>query len=201
MANEPKVTAVKAKTTKLPRSIETINQEVLSVARRSFAEKNFDQVRLEDIATKAGTSASHIIRAFGSKEELFQRCIDQQFKLWDMMKSDREKLGERLVKYVTAPIKEGDQLQHVLLFIRGALHSDSHKALRDQFEAQFLKPYAQWLGGEEASARSGLITSVLFGITFMHYICECEPFHGKDLEALQKLAEPLVQQLIDGKVG
>lgn len=199
MATDTKLASSKSKSPRKVRNIELINQDVLLWARRYFAEKNFDQVRLEDIATKAGTSTSHIIRAFGSKEELFQKCIDQQFKLWDMMKSNREKLGERLIKYVTAPIKEGDQLQHVLLFIRGALHSDSHKTLRGQFESQFIAPYAKWLGGEDANARSGVITSFLFGITFMHYICECEPFQGKDLEALQKLTAPILQKLIDGK--
>ncbi|MEZ4814624.1 MAG: TetR family transcriptional regulator [Bdellovibrionota bacterium] len=189
----------KSKTPRTPQEIEKINQTVLSLARKYFALKNFDQVRLEDIAKQAETSVSHIMRTFGSKEELFKRCIDQQFKLWDMMKSDRAKLGERLAKYVTAPIKDGDQLQHVLLFIRGSLHSDSHKTVRDQFEAQFLNPYAQWLGGDGASARSGIITSFLFGITYMHYICDCEPFNGPELEKLQKIVAPLLQKLIDGE--
>jgi AcrR family transcriptional regulator len=200
MASDSKPDPSKTKAPRKPREIESINQDVLFFARRMFAEKNFDQVRLEDIAIKAGTSTSHIIRAFGSKDELFNKCIDQQFKLWDMMKSDREKLGDRLAKYVTAPLKDGNQIQHVLLFIRGALHSESHRALRAQFDEQFLKPYAQWLGGDDANVRSGLITSILFGVTFMHYLCEFEPFQGKELERMQELAGPLIQKLIDGKL-
>lgn len=199
MTSDSKTDSPKSKAPRGPRKIESINDDVLLIARRMFSEKNFDQVRLEDIATKAGTSTSHIIRAFGSKEDLFNKCIDQQFKLWDMMKTDKEKLGDRLVKYVTAPLKEGNQIQHVLLFIRGALHSESHKALRSQFEEQFLKPYAQFLGGENASVRSGLVTSILFGMTFMHYLCEFEPFQGKELEKMQELAGPIIQSLIDGK--
>lgn len=198
MAVDTKLNSARTKTPKKLRNIEAINQDVLFYARKYFAEKNFDQVRLEDIAAKANTSISHVLRTFGSKEELFQKCLDQQFKLWDMMKSDRKKLGEHLVKYVTAPVKNGEQLQHVLLFIRGALNSDSHKTLKAQFEDQFIRPYAKWLGGEDSSARAGLITSMLFGLTFMHYICDCEPFHGKDLERMQKIMAPILQELIEG---
>lgn len=197
MSNDPKLGSAKTKSIK-NEDLEVIEQNILVVARRMFAEKNYDQVRIEDIASKASVSVSHVMRVFGSKENLFLKAIDQQFKLWDMLQADKEKLGERLIKYVTAPIKESNQLQHVLLFIRGALHSESHKVLREQFDTQFMKPYAKWLSGENAEVRASLITSILFGVTFMHYFCECDAYQDENLKKLHALAAPIIQKLIDG---
>ena len=117
MSSDQKLGAAKSKSTANHEPTEEFMESVLTVARKLFAEKNYDQVRIEDIASKSNTSVSHIMRAFGSKDKLFLLAIDQQFKLWDMLKADKEKLGERLIKYVTAPLTDGKQLQHVLLFV------------------------------------------------------------------------------------
>ena len=196
--SDPKDTS-KVRVPRKVRDNDTINSEILSIARKQFAQKSFDKVRLEDIAEKAGVSVTHIMRNFESKEGLFQKSIDQQFKLWDMMSAERPMLGEFLSKYVTAPLQSEEQLLHVLLFINGSLHKDSRSNIQEKFESQFLQPYAQWLGGEASSARSSVITSFLFGVTFFNYICESESFKPeKDLKEIQKIVAPIIQKLIDG---
>ncbi len=200
MTSDPKENStLKTRTPRKVRDIETINSDVIDIARKFFAEKNFDQVRLEDIATKAGTSVAHIMRSFETKDGLFQAAIDQQFKLWDMLKSDREHLGEFLSKYVTATIEDEAQIQHVMLFIKGSLHPRSRKALSEKFEAQFTEPCAKWLGGTDAKHRAGVMAAFLFGLTFHFHLSESEPFRDEDREKLQKIAAPLIQSLIDGK--
>jgi AcrR family transcriptional regulator len=190
----------KSRTPRKIRDVESINAEVLQVARRFFAQKTFDQVRLEDIAVAAGTSVSDIMRNFESKEGLFRKAIDQQFKLWDMMTGDRKKMGEHLAKYITAPLRTDDQVSHVLLFIKGSLGKDSKKVIQSKFASQFLEPYARWLGGEDAQTRAAILTAVMFGISFFHYICELQAFNGEEeRKKIQKIMAPLIQSFIDGK--
>ena len=50
---------------------EEIEQRILSIAQREFANKGFLQTSLRTIAGKAGISTSNIYRYFSSKDDLF----------------------------------------------------------------------------------------------------------------------------------
>jgi AcrR family transcriptional regulator len=53
-------------------------ERILDAALRAFAARDFDDVRLEDVAADADTTVQTVLRRFGGKEALFDALVERE---------------------------------------------------------------------------------------------------------------------------
>ena len=199
MTSESKSLEDKSRKVRAPHETEALKDKILDISRKYFAESAFDKVRLEDIASNAGTSVAYIMRTFNSKEELYIKAMERKFMVWGMVGTDRDKLAINLLNHVTAVSRKEGDIQHVFMLVQGVLSPKMHESVSLYFEEQFVNPLAKYLGGERAHERASIILSTLFGITYNRYIHKNKFFQDPtQLEFIQKTLAPYIQSLIDG---
>lgn len=168
---------------------------LLASARRLLSQASYGEVGVREIAAGADVNAALVNRYFGSKMGLFTEVVGESFTIGDLLVGDRATLGERLARYLVRPRPDG--FDPTLVLLRSAAHPEAGAVLRAALAEQVTTPLADWLGGDDARPRAGLVVAVLFGFTLTRDVM--------GVSALQEGREVLVthlgavlQRLIDG---
>lgn len=169
---------------------------ILEAGRVLFTRDGYDHVGMRDIAAVVGVDAALVVHYFGSKEGLFAEAVTGSFALSeDLLGGARGDLGERLARYVLK--KKDDEFDPVLTLLRSAPNRRAADLLREGLDQQFVRPLSQWLGGEKAYERAGLIASNLFGLAFMSNVLHSKSLTGNEEDLISLVASTL-QFYVDG---
>ena len=127
---------------------------ILCAARQRFRSEGYDEVGMRDIARDVGCDPALVSRYFGSKEELFGQvlsaCGDNGAC---MMEVPREQFGAHYARQLVFEPNDCDGMEIVLIMLRASGSAKAAEMVRRATVDEFLKPFAQWLGGEQAEAR------------------------------------------------
>ncbi|GAB5537819.1 MAG: TetR/AcrR family transcriptional regulator [Rubricoccaceae bacterium] len=169
---------------------------LLDAARFAFTEHGYDHAGVREIADRAGVTAALVNRYFGSKLGLLAEVVADSFTVGNLLVGDRSTLGERLARYLVRPRTNG--FDPTLLLLRSAASPDAGGVLRAAIAEQAVRPLAEWLGGDDARERAGLVMSVLFGFALSRDVLHTGPLSDGDAEVLVAHLGPTIQRLLDG---
>lgn len=172
-------------------------QVILTSARKLFLEIPYEHLGLRDIAAQANVNVALIGRYFGSKQKLFQEVCEHEFHPEGLLVGPRETFGKRMVELVA-----GDADQRALRSIKFALMCLSSPGalplLRRYRHDRFVKPFAQWLGGQDAEVRANIISAILLGATVNHSVSSDTPLAGTKLSKYSRALGDAIQHYVDG---
>ncbi|MEI9964585.1 MAG: TetR family transcriptional regulator [Caulobacteraceae bacterium] len=174
-------------------------QAILCAARRGFARDGYDQVGCRDICADAGVDAALVNRYFGSKEDLFAAVLDAVSKdPVDILSGDRAAFGARTAAAMLGPGRDEEGgLEFVNLAMRSAGSPVARKIVRRRMQEQFLGPFADWVGGEDADIRASLAAAVLIGVAVMRGVLTADTLAADGADAAADRLARLLQTLVD----
>ncbi len=185
--------------TRRPRNAVATRKAILCAARNRFARDGYDQVGCRDIAAEAGVDAALVSRYFGGKEELFAEVLDAVSQdPVDLLSGDRSQFGRRAAEALFLPERTGDGgLEFVNLAMRSAGSPAAREIVRRHMEQQFLRPFAEWVGGEDAELRARMAAAVLVGVVAMQAMIFPPEGGDTQAEAASQHIARLLQSLAD----
>ena len=163
-------------------------------ARRLFAERGFD-ASVRAIATEAGVDPALVIRHFGSKEALFQRCVDTASGIGAVLDGPLETVGRRLVAYCLDP--ERPLVRQRYLSLAQAAHLDQVREEMVRHTAQtYVAPLAPRLTGEHRELRVALAVAQLGGLLNLLFRQEDPIVTGAAADDLVALYGDAIQRML-----
>jgi AcrR family transcriptional regulator len=134
--------------------------KILAAAQKAFAAHGYAQAGIRDIAEMAGISSPMLLRYFGSKAGLFEAALIGSMPLDDVLRTNRNKLGELLVsQFVDADL----ELLSPSIIALSTGHADARDIATRITEAHVVEPLAKWLGPPDARARALKIIMLAMG--------------------------------------
>jgi AcrR family transcriptional regulator len=173
--------------------------DILRAAQHLFSQGGYEQIGVRDIAVEAGINSALIIRYFGSKEGLFAQSVTEAFHLGDLLQTQREEMGERLVRYLLQDNTD-DTFYPILALLRSVTSAQGATLLRQGLEEHFIKPLAEWLEGDQPYLRASLIASILLGVATMQDVLYISYLTESSIESIVKQVAPVIQAYVDNTV-
>ena len=175
---------------------------ILSAARACFTRDGYGDAGLRGIAADAGVDPALVIRYFGSKERLFAEAVAQGFDLSALLAGGRDGFGERLARYLLSKNDHAGAaaFDPLVALLRSAGNEQAAGPFRQAVDEQFIRPLADWLGGDQPAERAGLIAAYLLGLALGRDILRLQSLSGGEIEPLVALVAPAIQSYVDGTV-
>ncbi|GII31232.1 TetR family transcriptional regulator [Planotetraspora mira] len=175
--------------------------EILTAARRVFAEKGFDKATIRGIAREASVDPALVHHYFDTKDGIFveamQLPMDPAVALPTILAGPREEIGERLVRFVLTLTSDPQAREPVVALLRTAMANDQAVAMIREFLTQaVLGRVAEALG--IPPIRLEVAFAQMFGVIMMRYILKLEPIASADLEELVEILAPTIQRYLEG---
>jgi len=175
--------------------------EILTAARRVFAEKGFDKATVRGIAREANVDPALVHHYFDTKEGMFAAAMrlpvspDQIVPL--LLEGPREEIGERLVRLILTVTAEPETRESMVALIRSAMTNEqAEKMFREFVTNALLFRVADRL--EVPHLRIEAAFAQLFGIVMGRYVLRLEPLASADPEDLVELLAPTIQRYLTG---
>lgn len=176
-----------------PRNAQATRQSILCAARNQFMKDGYDHAGVRAIAAEAGIDPALICRYFGSKKQLFAEVLESVSNdPMQVIQGERSNCGERLAAALLD--SELDPMRHmpfICLVTGAAASAEARETAYAQIEANFIRPFSQWLGGPEAEARAWMVCSLLIGAVILRNVQQNCPVD-------QNTLAERIQALVDG---
>jgi AcrR family transcriptional regulator len=170
---------------------------ILAAAKLEFSRRSYDRVGVRDIAARAGVNPALVNRYFGSKPKLFAAAYAGGFRLQELLRGERARLGERLARHVMRRRGPQDEAPLMLLF-HSATSETALPMIRKALAARLIEPLGAWLGGRAAEQRAALIASHLLGLATLSVVLRVSALRQGKAEAIVRRVAPILQRYIDG---
>jgi AcrR family transcriptional regulator len=181
-----------------PRNAEATRAAILAAARGRFARDSYDDVGMRDIAGDVGVDAALVSRYFGSKEELFVAVLDSCENGADLMAGDRHDFGRRVAQEVVFEAKSESKLRGLLILLRSIGSAKAMELVQRTGHERFFKPFAEWVGGENAAVRARLATGFIMGMAVSREITGGYDLTPADCDRMRDRMAAILQSIIDG---
>ena len=166
----------------------TTREAMLIAARERFANENYENVGLRDVARDVGVDVALVGRYFGSKEELFKKALRGD----EAQKFEVEGGAKNLPSYLASLVDGkddkviGEHAKSLLIMLRSASSPAAAKIVREAIREDVLDPIAASLHGDCADARAGLSLAILMGTTVLRAIMGVHPLCDADRQFLDR---------------
>ncbi|SDE44382.1 TetR/AcrR family transcriptional regulator [Paraburkholderia lycopersici] len=179
------------------RDRERTRARILSAAQIAFTKLGYKNSNMRDIAAEAGINASLVIRYFGSKEELFEKAIEEVFDLGQAFAGiDRQTLGKAIATRLFSRAQDTDLMAMMLL---AATDPSMNESVRRLASARMLRPMMKLIGGKDAERRATLILAIVTGIWVYRFMLPLKTVSARaGADIVDQIAQ-LIQQLVDGE--
>ncbi len=171
---------------------------ILDAAKARFRREGYDEVGMRDVARDAGCDPALVSRYFGSKEELFchvlTACGDEGAC---MMEVPREEFGAHYARQLVFEPNDCDGMEIVLIMLRASGSAKAAEMVRRATVDEFIKPFAKWLGGEQAEARAYLASSLVMGFALNRSLGGDGAIPEEDRQALYERLAAVLQACVD----
>ena len=178
-------------------------QAVLDAARARFAGDGFDGTTIRGIASDAGVDPSQVIQFFGSKDRLFAAVMAVPASALERFdtafEGPDEHLGERVVRaYLGAWEGSAEEREPLMAMLRGAIVNER---AAEQLRAFIRSRLLHGMGdrGGDAMLRTGLVASMLIGVTVSRRIVGVPVLAEADMDVLIATLAPAVQLVLTGR--
>ncbi|MEV4169352.1 MULTISPECIES: TetR/AcrR family transcriptional regulator [unclassified Nonomuraea] len=187
---------VKRRPGRRPGSADT-RGEILTAARRVFAEKGFDKATVRGIAREAQVDPALVHHYFDTKAGMFAAAmalpITPQDVLPVLLEGPREEIGERLVRMILRVTASEETREPLLALIRSAVTHDQAVAMFREFITNALlfqvadRLRVPHLRVEAAFAQ-------MLGVIMARYVIKLEPLASAGHDELVELLAPTIQR-------
>lgn len=134
---------------------------ILEAAQRAFSETGYSHTGIREIAGRAGTSSTLVLRYFGSKAGLFEAALTAAMPVATALSHPREKLGAGLAEALLDP---ANAIRPPLMIAMASGDPEAAAIAAQVFEAQSVAPLAAWLGEPDGRARALEIAMLATGL-------------------------------------
>lgn len=179
-------------------------EEILTAARKAFAEHGFDRATIRQIAAAAGVDPALVHHYFGSKEQLFAATLNLPINPAELVQGvfdeGRDGVGERLVRAFIVAWDSPVGTAGVAL-LRSAVGSElAARLMREFVFSQIVRRAVANLALDphEAPLRVSLVASQISGLALTRYILKIEPLASAPRETLVAAIAPTVQRYLTG---
>ncbi|SEO40815.1 TetR/AcrR family transcriptional regulator [Trujillonella endophytica] len=150
------------------RDARATRRRILEAAQHAFSETGYSHAGLRDIAARAGTSSTLVLRYFGSKVALFEAALTAAMPVQDTLRWSRDEYPERLAE---ALLDTANPVRPPLMIALASGDPEAAAAAARVTEARIIGPVAAWLGGADARSRALGIAALATGFaTFMRQL-------------------------------
>lgn len=154
-----------------PKAATSTQIAILNAALKLFARNRYEDVSLREIAREAGFDVALVGRHFESKDNLFTIALRQLLSPQALISGDRATFGRRHAEAIL--IDESDPavaLTPILALINAVTSASALPILQEISRELYMRPLADWLGGQDAELRADLISGLLSGALINRYI-------------------------------
>jgi AcrR family transcriptional regulator len=187
-----------AKSSQRSRDAVATRRAILDAATIRFGQESYDRVGLREIALDAGVDAALIVRYFGSKEGLLQECLAGAMFPAVTSRGKRSEFGKNLMTVLNDERAHQEELNSVKLLLRCATVPALEPILRRIVQERLMRPFIDWLGGEDAPLRAQIINMLAIGATLQPLIIGSDWLSPGDNARFRGLIARSIQRLIDG---
>ncbi len=171
--------------------------EIVTTARRLFAEAGYDKTSVRDIAAAAGVDPALIRHYFGSKAELFRSTVGWPIAPADLIaritSGDRGEIGARLTRVFLEAWERPESRAPLLAILRGAAtHEESTALVRQLMQDQLYPQLAKPLQGPDTELRIDLAMAQLLGTAYLRHVLQVEPIASAPLDELVARVAPVI---------
>jgi AcrR family transcriptional regulator len=180
-------------------------EQILSSARRLFAEHGYEAASMRAIAADAGVDAALVVHFFGTKAGLLSAAIewpiDPEVELPRLLADGRAHAGRHLVELFVRNWEEEGTRNPILTLLRAAMtEPQAAELLREHLLQELYFPLLERLGSEQPHLRAELVASQLLGLGIARYVLRFEPLASEDPDGVVDLLAPTVQRHLTGKL-
>nr|ACL31233.1 TetR family putative regulatory protein [Rhodococcus sp. TFB] len=189
-----------------PGTTDTRNQ-ILSAARKEFAQAGYDAATVRAVAASAGVDAALVHYYFGTKEKLFLAVMEAPLDLGHLvdliLDGPRDRLAERLLR-TALELWDSPAGSAAMAVLRGAMaHDGSATLLREFLLKRALQPLTESVERDTELAlwRASLVATQLMGLASMRYLLALEPLASASHTRIVDLIAPNVQRYLTGELS
>jgi AcrR family transcriptional regulator len=136
---------------------------ILEAAKAQFAANGYDRAALRDIAAEAGADVALIKRYFGGKEGLFTEALKASFSADRLRDWTRATFARDVATMMADDAPADARTDSFQFLLRAATSPATAPLLSVAVQERFLHPIRDWLGGEDAQARSRVLAAIFIG--------------------------------------
>jgi AcrR family transcriptional regulator len=170
---------------------------ILDSARIRFAKEGYDGASVRELAADAGVDPALISRYFGSKEELFVAVLDAGGASRDFFEGDVATFGERISRMLLGEEREPAKFDKVMIMLRSCSSPTAAEAVRRASRGNFMQPFAEWLGGQDAHIRAQLAGAVMMGVSMARALNEDLDLTPDERERLRVRLAEILQRAVE----
>jgi len=164
-----------------------------------FSRESYDDVGMRDIAGDVGVDAALVSRYFGSKEELFERVLDNCDNGSVLMSGDRATFGQRVAREVIFEPKSETKLKGLLILLRSISSTKAMEIVQRSANARFYGPFSEWVGGEDAKISARLAAAFIMGMAVSREVTGGFGFSEDECERMAQRMAGMLQTIVDGQ--
>ena len=177
--------------------------EILESARARFAEHGYDGATIRRIAADAGVDPALVHHYYGTKEKLFVAAMHFPMVpsevLTQVVGSDRERLGEQIVRTILGIWDDPTAQATALGLLRSALTNEgAARMLREFVTGTILRVVASVAEPYDAELRASLVASQVVGLGFTRSVLQLEPIAKASVDDLARAIGPTIQRYLTG---
>jgi AcrR family transcriptional regulator len=179
--------------------------EIVSAARRLFAECGYDGASLRAIGREAKVDPSLIVQFFGSKAALLTAAVEWPFdpeeELPKYFIEGRRNVGRRLVAGFLQTWDTDGTRDPILTLLRAAMtEPEAAVLLREFLRVRLYRPILERLGSDQPEIRAELVAAQLAGLGVARYVLCFEPLASAPRSQVVVWVAPSVQRYLTGRL-
>jgi AcrR family transcriptional regulator len=172
-------------------------------ALEQFSERGYVAATIRSIAEDAGVDPALVMHFFGSKERLFEACVQWPFdpdeEMARVVAGGVEDAGERLVRLFVTTWDTRDGRNPVVALLRAAMDQEpAGRLLREFLQARLLMPVMVGLELDQPDVRASLVASQLIGLGAVRYVLRFDGIAGLGSDDVVAYVAPAVQRYMAG---
>ncbi|HEX3919230.1 MAG TPA: TetR family transcriptional regulator [Caulobacteraceae bacterium] len=161
------------------RDAEATRAAILAAAKAQFGRLGYDRAVLRDIAAEAGADVALIKRYFGGKEALFTEALRASFRPDFVQEWDRATFAHEIAVMMAGAPADDARAHRFQFLLRAATSPTTAPLLNVAIQERFLAPIRDWLGGEDAPARTRVLAATFIGF-LVERLIRAEPLTGRE---------------------
>lgn len=168
---------------------------ILAAAQEAFATIGYSQAGIREIAARADTSPTLLIRYFGSKAGLFEAALAAAMRSGDLFGQPRDGMGRQLAETFT---RADIEIRPPAMIALAASDPQAAEIAARVAEELAILPMAEWLGGPDARTRA--VQMFMLATSFVLYTRQLPvmPVQGGIDPAMVDWLADALQAIIDG---
>jgi AcrR family transcriptional regulator len=178
-----------------PRHAEKTRADILSAARRRFAQDGYERTTLRAIAADVGVDSALVTRYFGSKQDLFATATEFRIDLPDLSDVEPDDIAGRLLPRYFA-VWEDDHT--FLALLRAAGTSRVAADTINQTLAAHVAPALKAITPDHDQQRVALSDAFVIGLAMTRSILVNPMMTGLSRDELTRWAGPVFRQILVG---